>query len=521
MLRSTRHIARLIGIGRTLARHRALEPLEKADIPRPFLWLLRLLGGRGRPVAGKRPGERLAAALHELGPSFIKLGQALSVRADLLGEEIASDLGSLRDRLPPYPAEIVRSAIESELGKPVSALYIDFSDRPVAAASIAQVHFATVADPETGETNEVAVKVLRPGVEAAFRRDLALFRWLAHQLVRFVPDARRLRPVEVVETLAASVEIEMDLRLEAAAASELAENFADDPNYRVPTIDWERTGRRVMTMQRVQGLGIGDRDALAEAGHDLPAIATNVIRVFLLQALRDGLFHADMHQGNLFVGEDGAFIPVDFGIMGRIDRRTRLFLAEMLHAFLQGDYRRAAEVHFEAGYVPASQSVEIFAQACRSIGEPIRGKPVSQISIARLLLQLFRVTETFAMETQPQLLLLQKTMVTAEGVARGLDPDVNFWEAAEPVIVRWSEDNLGPEGRLRDAGDAGARLLRRLPALADEAERTLAALVASRNGPTTEKSEAAALARLDRGRWQRALVIAAAILVLAVSIAVG
>ncbi|MCW5731152.1 MAG: 2-polyprenylphenol 6-hydroxylase [Alphaproteobacteria bacterium] len=472
MLNAIRHGRRLLGLLRSLGRHDALFVLDELPLSGPARQGLRLLAGRARPPApGLRRGERLAEALHELGPSFIKLGQALSVRADLLGEEIASDLGRLRDRLPPAPWPATRAIIEGELGRPPDELFAEIDEVPVAAASIAQVHFA-----RTRDGLPVAVKVLRPEVEAAFRQDLELFTWMAAAAERHHPPVRRLRPGDVVRTLAETVAQEMDLRMEAAAASELAENFAGDERFRVPRIHWPLTGRRVLTMDRVDGIALDQRTDLLAAGHDPARLATTLIQIFLSQALRHGFFHADLHQGNLFVDAAGTIHAVDFGIMGRLDRPTRLFMAEMLHAFLEGDWRRAADVHFRAGYVPADRSVEAFAQACRAIGEPILGRPVNEISLGRLLAQLFQVTEMFGMPTQPHLLLLQKTMVTVEGVARTLDREVNFWEAARPVVEPWAEENFAPEARLRDALEQGARALGRLPgmlsALAERLERT-------------------------------------------------
>src|SRR6185312_4674074 len=366
--------------------------------------------------------------------------QALSIRADLIGETMAADLATLQDRLPPFPGAEARRMVEAELGQDIAALYREFDDRPVAAASIAQVHFA-----ETIEGEAVAVKVLRPGIHAAFARDLDLFFWLAHLIERRQPGLRRLRPVAVVETLARSVRLEMDLRYEAAGASELRENFAGDETFRVPRIDWLRTSRQVLTLERVGGIRVDNRAALVAAGHDLRQIMANAAGAFFHQVFRDGFFHADLHPGNLFIDPSGAVVVVDFGIMGRLDRRTRYYLADMLLGFLTGDYRRVAEVHFAAGYVPPRRSVDAFTQACRSIGEPILGKPLQEISVARLLAQLFEITERFEMETQPQLLLLQKTMVVIEGVGRRLDPTINIWVLARPLIEGWMRDNRGPE----------------------------------------------------------------------------
>jgi ubiquinone biosynthesis protein len=456
---SLRQLVRLLAICRTLARYDLIRPLPLWEAAPWFLRLTRLFTNsrqRDRPL-----GQRLSAALQELGPAFIKFGQTLATRADLVGDDVAAALAGLQDRLPPFAAAQARAAIESGLGRPVEALFESFDERPLAAASIAQVHLAVTASGEP-----VAVKILRPGIEAQFARDLALFAWLARLFERWVPSLRRLRPQEVVRTLARSVTFEMDLRFEAAAASELADNFAGDASFRVPRIDWERTGKRVLTLARVDGLRIDDRAALIEAGQDLRTVLTNAASAFFNQVFRDGFFHADMHPGNLFVAPDGGIVAVDFGIMGRLDLGTRYFLADMLVGFLSGDYRRVAEVHFAAGYVPADQSIESFTQACRSIGEPLLGKPLADISLGRLLAQLFEVTETFQMETQPQLLLLQKSMLVAEGIGRNLDPTVNMWELARPLIEDWVRENRGPEARLKQLVGGSVRTIERLPHLA-------------------------------------------------------
>jgi ubiquinone biosynthesis protein len=458
VFRSLRNLARLVRIGLTLARHDSLFPLDGIAGIAPLLRVTRLLRRSDR--ARGRPGERLAAALTELGPSFIKLGQLLSTRADLLGDEITEDLTQLQDRLPPFPGAQARALIEAEFERPLTSLFTAFDDTAIAAASIAQVHFAI-----TTEGTEVAVKVLRPGIARAMARDLDLFLWLARLAERTQPHLRRLKPVEVVETLAQSVQLEMDLRFEAAAASELAENFAGDTSFRVPRIDWLRTGRTVLTTERIAGIRVDDRAALIAAGHDVAALLRNAAGAFFKQVFRDGFFHADLHPGNMFVDSDGALAVVDFGIMGRLDRQTRYYLADMLIGFLTGDYRRVAEVHFDAGYVPRRRSIDAFTQACRSIGEPILGRPLNEISIARLLAQLFHVTEQFDMETQPQLLLLQKTMVLVEGVGRRLDPTVNIWSLARPLVEEWARDNRGPEAQLRQRVDALIETLDEVPRL--------------------------------------------------------
>jgi ubiquinone biosynthesis protein len=335
---------------------------------------------------------------------------------------------------------------------------------------IAQVHFAVTTGGE-----EVAVKVLRPGIERQMADDLDLFAWIAAWIERLQPSLRRLRPVAAVEIFAASTKIEMDLRLEAAAAAELADNCRDDSGFRVPLVDWRRTGRRVLTLERVQGLASDDREGLCEAGFDPDVILTRAAEILFKQVFRDGFFHADMHPGNMFIDAEGDLVPVDFGIMGRLDASTRRFLGEMLLGFLTADYKRVADVHFDAGYVPADKDRQAFMQACRSIAEPIRDRPLAEISIGRLLGQMFDVTENFAMQTQPQLLLLQKTMVVAEGVGRRLNPNVNMWQLAQPLIESWMIDNLGPQAQIRTVIDDGIETLRRLPHLIERAERALEA----------------------------------------------
>lgn len=464
MIRAARDFFRLIRVAVILARHDAL-PKDPSPVGPAFAFLWRRVANRR---AEGRDGQRLARALTDLGPTFIKLGQLLSTRPDLVGERVADDLSELRDRLPPFPGAAARRIVEEALGRPIRELFRSFDDEAVAAASIAQVHFAV-----TTEGDEVAVKVLRPRVEAEFERDIALFRRLARWAHRLVPAMRRLRPMEVVDTFAHVVRVEMDLRMEAAAASEFSENFADDEGCRVPRIDWRRTARRVLTLERVKGFKLDDPEALRRAGVDVDAVLAKASAAMFNQVFRDGFFHADLHPGNMFVDERGDLIIIDFGIMGRIDRETRNYLADMLVGFLSGDYRRVAEVHFRAGYVPAHQSLDLFTQACRAIGEPLRDKPLNEISIGRLLAQLFTTTERFEMEVQPQLLLLQKSMLTAEGVGRRLNPDVNMWELARPLIEEWMRENRGPEAVLVDDLRSGLEAARRLPTLIVEAERAI------------------------------------------------
>ena len=518
MFRSARNIFRLLQIAGTLARHDALFPLEQLGIAPGLVWIARRFAGR---AARGRPGERLALACQTLGPSFIKLGQALSVRSDLVGEDIAADLIQLQDRLPAFPGSVAREIVERELRRPIDVLFRHFDDVPVAAASIAQVHFA-----ETTDGDLVAVKVLRPTVEREIARDLDLMFWLAELVERTQPRLRRLKPLEVARTFEETVKIEMDLRMEAAAADELGLNFHDDNEYRTPRIDWDRTARRVLTQERVEGVRIDDREALLSAGHDPSVVLQKCAETFFFQVFRDGFFHADMHGGNAFVTRDGTVVPIDFGIMGRLARKDRVYLAELLVAFLRGDYFKVAEVQWRAGYVPPDANVEIFAQACRSIGAPIFGKPTHEISLARVLGQLFQVARTFRMEVQPQLLLLQKTMLMAEGMGMSLNRQVNIWELARPLIEGWMRDTFGPEARAAEAMSDALQAARTAPRLIGAAASFVddAAAHGLRLHPETTQSIAAGLSA-HKARWPvpfllgaATAVAIAAIIVAAVSI---
>ncbi|MEO1018466.1 MAG: 2-polyprenylphenol 6-hydroxylase [Pseudomonadota bacterium] len=457
MLRSLRNVWRLFGVVRTLARYDAFFIFEQIPALTPFMWPLSRLA---KSQAKGRPGERLADALTEMGPSFIKLGQSLATRADLLGTDVAEDLSALQDRLPPFAFESVRATIEQEFEQPLEALFSSFEQEPVAAASIAQVHFAmTTAD------EAVAVKILRPGIERRLDADLDFFLWMAELIERIAPKLKRFRMIEAVELLATTTRREVDLRLEAAAAGELAENCFDDPGFRVPKIDWLRTSTRVITLERVHGIASDEREALEAAGHDVNVILQRAVEIFFQQVFRDGFFHADMHPGNMFIDAEGDLVPVDFGIMGRLDIATRRYLAEMLVGFLTRNYAMVADVHFRAGYVPPDQDKLAFRQACRAIGEPILDLPLNEISIGRLLGQLLVTTEEFEMETQPQLLLLQKTMVVAEGVGRSLNPNINMWQLAEPLVEDWMRRNLGPMAVMQTAIEEAGEAARRLPIL--------------------------------------------------------
>lgn len=468
MLDAFGNTMRLIGIARSMARHDALWPLQRLGVARPALFLGRLLGGKRRRDG--RPGERLARALEELGPGAIKLGQALAVRSDLVGEQVAQDLTRLQDQLPPFPFATARKAVEEELGQTLEELFADFSETPVAAASIAQVHRAT-----THDGREVAVKILRPDIEARFDTDLKLLYWIARLAERAAPATRRLKPLAVVREFEKWVRVEMDLRLEAASASELAENFppGNPENFRVPQVHWDLTGRRVLATEWIDGVRIDDLDAIERMGLDRRDVTARSARVFFLQVFRDGFFHADMHPGNMFLLPSGELVPVDFGIMGRVDMETRRYLADMLSGFLRRQYGKVADVHFRAGYVPADQDREAFTQALRAIGEPLQGLTLNRISLGKLLAQLFQTTEQFAMQTRPELLLLQKTLLVAEGVGRKLDPEVNMWVLAQPLIEDWMFANRGPEARIRQALGDALDTMERLPRILRKAEDVL------------------------------------------------
>jgi ubiquinone biosynthesis protein len=457
LTRPSTHLWRLLKWGRTLARHGALAGIERDPLTPPQVKRIIRLARFGARVP-KVP--QYAEAFQAIGPAAIKLGQALATRPDLVGEDAARDLLRLQDRLPALPFPVIKAAIERGLGKSVEALFASIEEEPVGAASIAQVHRAVTTEGVT-----VAVKVVRPGVEAEFAAALETYEWAAAQLEEIGGEFARLRPRLTIATFRQWTLRELDLRREAASASELAEGLTAEPGFRIPTIDWKRTSRTVLTLEWIDGIKLSNVAAIDAAGHDRKALAHTLVRGFLRQAIAEGFFHADMHQGNLMVAPDGDLIAIDFGIMGRIDRRARQWLAEILFGLITGNYRRVAEIHFEAQYVPAHHNVAEFATALRSVGEPMRGQPVKDMSVGNMLDSLFAITRDFDMVTQPHLLLLQKTMVMVEGVATGLDPDVNMWEIAEPVVRDWLRGELGPEALLADRLVEDIRTLARLPDL--------------------------------------------------------
>jgi len=423
-VRGPHNIIRLIRTGATLERTGAMKVVLDAFDAGPLLrgvfrglvWPFQWLGFAGDPSMPPAP-----RALTALGPAYIKFGQILSTRPDVVGDELAIQLRVLQDKLPPFSMAEAKAEIGKELGQTVEQLFSSFSE-PVAAASLAQVHKAHLA--EGGDA--VAVKILRPGIEKAFRKDIDAFYFAARAIELLSPSSRRLRPMEVITHFEGVVMGELDLRLESSAASEFADNTADDAGFDVPRVRWHLSSRRVMTLDWVEGIRAGDNAAIDAAGHDRRALATRVLQLFLNHALRDGYFHGDMHQGNLKIAANGDIVAYDFGIMGRIDQYTRRVYAEILFGFIRKDYKRVAEVHFEAGYVPADRDVDEFARALRAVGEPIFGMDATRISMARLLSYLFEVTERFGMETRTELIHLQRTMVVVEGVARSMNPHMNI-----------------------------------------------------------------------------------------------
>ncbi len=471
MISATTHIARLARAAFVLAREGVFGIVDPSLVPPPGQIALRL--ARLIERRGAKSGRRLSRALERMGPAYLKLGQFLATRPDVVGLVLARDLESLQDRLPPFPQSEAEAAIAVALERPITQAFASFGPA-VAAASIAQVHRGEVL--RNGARHAVAVKVLRPNVASRFRRDLSDFFYVAHKAETYSAEARRLRLVEVINTMSRSVSMEMDLRLEGAALSEMAENTRNDPDFRVPAVDWDRTAHNVLTLEWVDGIALSDHARLVEADVDLPDLGRKVIQSFLRHALRDGFFHADMHPGNLFLDTEGRLVAVDFGIMGRLGVKERRFLAEILLGFITRDYRRVAEVHFEAGYVPSHHSVENFAQAIRAIGEPIHNRTAEEISMAKLLTLLLEVTGLFDMRTRPELILLQKTMVVVEGVARTFNPKLDIWKIAEPVVREWIERNLGPIGRIEGAVQGTGELARVLSGLPTIASRAVAVL---------------------------------------------
>ena len=467
-----KRVFRLFQIARKLSTSGAIDTINEIhEIPTPinlFFNCISIGSEVNRTNNRNKPGEKLCLALQGMGTTFIKLGQFLATRPDIIGEEMAKDLEKLQDKVPAFDLYNAKKIIKKEIGENQFNNIIEISE-PIAAASIAQVHIAKIKN----ENHEkyVAIKILRPDIEKLFNEELDALMLFAYIIENTISKTKRLKLVEIVHLLREITNIEMDLRFEAAAANELYENTKQDLGFNVPKIYWNYTTKRILTLDKVEGFSIREHHKLQESGVDLKKLAENLIQHFLNQAVRDGFFHGDMHQGNLFVDKKGNIIPVDFGIMGRLDKNNRKFLAEILYGFIKRDYTKVAEVHFQAGLVPQNASKEEFAQALRSVGEPIFGQSIKDISGGNLLAQLFEITEKFNMPTQPPLLLLQKNMVVVEGVARKLYPETNIWDVSKPVLEGWLKSVKSPKASFDTALNTSAEIIKRIPNFPDLMDR--------------------------------------------------
>ncbi|MEO5333036.1 MAG: 2-polyprenylphenol 6-hydroxylase [Magnetococcus sp. YQC-5] len=445
LLQNYRSILRLSGILRILARYDA-EPLSQRFFPlRILTWIFGLQSEVRQLRRGIPPEVRLRKIMEELGPTFVKFGQALSTRMDVVPEVIGMELKKLQDDVPPFPFATVKEMVEEDLGGELERFYTHFDPIPVASASMAQVHRAV-----TQSGRDVAVKVMRPNVEVVVEQDIGMLTTLAELIETYIPEWHRYQAKRVVEEFAVTIRNEMNFLVEGSRAQKFRDNFKNDPEMHAPEVIWTLTSRRVLTLEWCEGIPIDELSLHPQAGFDAVKISQNIITSFFKQVFRDGFFHADQHPGNIFVRPDGALTILDFGIVGRVSMRDRILLAEMMRSFLDKNYRKVAEVHLKAGFVPRHTNIDEFEDACRQIGEPIFGQPLKEISIAKLLSQLFKVTEQFEMPVQPQLLLLQKTMFTLEGVGREINPDLNMWFLAEPLIRDWMMEHLGPLGKVRE-----------------------------------------------------------------------
>ena len=472
-----KRIFRLFKIARKLSTSGAIETINQIhEIPLPvnlFFSFISIGSDKNHLNSKASTGGKLCEALQEMGTTFIKLGQFLATRPDIIGEEMSKDLEKLQDKVPAFDIYEAKKIIKKEIGEKQFNNIIEISE-PIAAASMAQVHIAKIKN--ENQENQVAIKILRPDIEKLFNEELDALMLFAYIVENTISKAKRLKLVEVVHLLREITNIEMDLRFEAAAANELYENTLQDQGFNVPKIYWNYTTKKILTLDKVEGISIREHDKLKDIGVDLKKLAENLIQHFLKQAVRDGFFHGDMHQGNLFVDNKGNIIPVDFGIMGRLDKNNRKFLAEILYGFIKRDYVKVADVHFQAGLVPQDASRDEFAQALRSVGEPIFGQTIKDISGGNLLAQLFEITEKFNMATQPSLLLLQKNMVVVEGVARKLFPETNIWEVSKPILENWLKNIKSPKSTIDTAFNTSAEIIKRIPdfpALMDRADYAL------------------------------------------------
>jgi len=462
------HSLRLLGILWVLARYRIFPLLEDAGVPKRWLWWGCLVPNKAR---NKPKGTRLALALQELGPAFIKLGQTLATRYDLLGKDLAEDLALLQDRLPPFPHAQAKATIEASLNKPMEELFQDFSQEAVAAASIAQVHRATTLDGQ-----DVAIKILRPHVRQQFTRDIAFFYAIARLCHRWIAPLRRLRLVDVIEILERSTLKELDLRFEAASADEIRHHTQENPHIRIPHVHWSHTGEAVLTSEWIEATPFTQLELTTLPDDTRQTLAMHFLEHFCLQILKEGFFHADLHTGNLLFDHKQRIVMVDFGITGRLDFPSRLYLARIADGFLKRDYKAVAQVHYDAGYIPHNEDIGDFALACRSIAEPILDQPIQDVSIGQLLGHLFRVTRTFHMATQPQLVMLQKSLILVEAFCRRLAPEINIWQMTEETLLRLAKEHLGGKARIAYQHEHLQASLKRLPyilhALEDWLEET-------------------------------------------------
>ena len=483
-------IITLFKLGRKIAKSNILDIISKFNEPPTVIKIIfKILSfsfsNKQNIDENKDQGEKLSSSLESMGTTFIKLGQFLATRPDIIGEELSKKLESLQDKLPPFPLHQAKEIIRNDLGNDIYNSIIDLSE-PVAAASIAQVHKAKIND--NGTIKDVAIKILRPNIKKIFNEEIDAMMLFAFLIESFIKKSKRLKLVEVVFLLKEITNLEMDLRFEAAAANEYAENTKNDVGFRVPQIYWNFTSETVMTLDWIDGISIRETDQLKKRNLNTNKIAENIIQNFLRHAVRDGFFHADMHQGNIFIDNNGHIVPIDFGIMGRLDKMSKRFLAEILFGFIQRDYRKVAEVHLVAGLVPKNVPIDDLAQALRSIGEPIFGQAVKDISGGKLLKQLFDVTEKFNMQTQPQLLMLQKTMVVVEGVARKLNPNTNIWTTSKPVLENWLKETKDPLSKINETLQNTSEVIKRLPEFPEIMDKANQALTFLANGQIPQNS---------------------------------
>ena len=479
----------LFKIGRKLSTSGAISSIYEIYNPpiiiKIFFFVIGFSFGDKKNNHNLSPGTKLCNALQGMGTTFIKLGQFLATRPDIIGENISNELEKLQDKLPAFSLVVAKNILKKELEKENFEQITNISE-PVAAASIAQVHFANIS--VSGQNKDVAIKILRPDIERIFNEELDALMLLAYIIQSLIKKTQRLKLIEVVQLLREITNVEMDLRFEAAAASEYYQNTKNDVGFKVPKIYWNYTSKKVLCLDWVDGISIREVEKLKILNVNLKKLARDTIQHFLRHAIRDGFFHGDMHQGNLFVSKDGEIIPVDFGIMGRLDKNSRKYLAEILYGFVKRDYKKVAEVHFYAGLVSKNVSKDEFAQALRSIGEPIFGQSVKDISGGKLLKQLFEITEKFNMSTQPQLLLLQKTMVVVEGVARKLNPDTNIWVTSKPVLESWLKETKDPINSINDTLKSTTEVIKRLPEFPEIMDKANQALTFLASGQIPQNS---------------------------------